>query len=258
MSRALDWTALRRRRLGTEIAIVLAVSLGASAVYSVVSLVAKLTKGTALADQSTTLNGALSDRQWLDVTYQLLAIFFDLAPVALALYLLAISGANPFRRVGLDFRQPLRDLGRGWLLVLVVGVPGIVLYAVWRLLGQSAAVIASPLDAQWYTVPILVLSALRAALQEEVIVVGYLFTRLRQLGWQKWWIIVAAAALRGSYHLYQGPGPFVGNFLMGVIFGWCYWRWGRVMPLVVAHWIMDIVSFVGFPLAVAWFPGLFG
>lgn len=258
MTRALDWGRLRRRRLSTEIAIVLGVSLGASAIYSVVSLLSKVTQETALADQTTTLNGTLSDRAWLDVTYQLLDVFFALVPVALVLYLLAISGGNPFRRIGLDFREPLRDLGRGWLLVLVVGVPGIALYVVWRLTGQSAAVVASPLDASWYTIPILVLSALRAALQEEVIVVGYLFTRLRQLGWAKWYIILAAAVLRGSYHLYQGPGPFVGNVAMGVIFGWCYWRWGRVMPLVVAHWIIDIVSFAGYPLALAWFPDLFG
>jgi membrane protease YdiL (CAAX protease family) len=258
MTRALEWARLRSRRLWTEIALVLGISLGASAVYSVVSLIAKVTKGTALADQTTTLNGALSDREWLDLTYQLLAVFFDLVPVALALYLLAISGGNPFRRIGLDLREPLRDLGRGSLLVLVVGVPGIALYVVWRLLGQSAAVLASPIDTHWYTIPVLVLAALRAALQEEVIVIGYLVTRLRQLGLPKWGIILGAAVLRGSYHLYQGPGPFVGNVAMGVIFGWCYWRWGRVMPLVIAHWIIDIVSFVGFPVALAWFPGLFG
>ena len=42
-----------------------------------------------------------------------------------------------------------------------------------------------------------------------------------------------------------------------VVFGWCYARWGRTMPLVIAHWIIDIVSFVGYPLAVGWWPGLF-
>ena len=258
MVSALEWPRLRARRLSTEIALVLGVSLGASAVYSVVSLLNKLTLETPLADQTATINGTLSEREWLDLTYQLLALFFDLVPVALAIYLLAISGGNPFRRVGFDLKRPASDLGRGWLLVLVIGVPGIVLYAVWRMLGYSAAVIPAPLDAHWYTVPILVLSALRAALQEEIIVVAYLFTRLRQLQWGKWRIILVAAVLRGSYHLYQGPGPFVGNVAMGVVFGWCYWRWGRVMPLVVAHWIIDIVSFVGYPVALALLPSLFG
>ena len=44
---------------------------------------------------------------------------------------------------------------------------------------------------------------------------------------------------------------------MGVVFGWCYRRWGRVMPLVIAHTLLDIVAFVGYPLAAALWPGLF-
>ncbi len=68
---------------------------------------------------------------------------------------------------------------------------------------------------------------------------------------------MVSAAIRGSYHLYQGFGGFVGNLVMGVIFGWLYKRFGRVMPLVVAHTILDIVSFVGYALAkpyLSWLP----
>ncbi len=123
--------------------------------------------------------------------------------------------------------------------------------------------VPTALDSYWWTVPVLLLVALRAALQEEVIVVGYLFTRLRELGWGHgrlgaWSIILSAAVLRGSYHLYQGYGPFLGNVAMGVVFGWCYVRFGRTAPLVVAHLILDVVSFVGYPVALALLPGLFG
>ena len=69
--------------------------------------------------------------------------------------------------------------------------------------------------------------------------------------------LLAAAVLRGSYHLYQGIGPFFGNVVMGVVFAWCFRRWGRVLPLVVAHTMIDIVSFVGYPLAAALWPGTF-
>ena len=54
--------------------------------------------------------------------------------------------------------------------------------------------------------------------------------------------------IRGSYHLYQGFGGFVGNLVMGIIFGWFYTRTKRVMPLVVAHTILDVVAFVGYAL----------
>ena len=83
-------------------------------------------------------------------------------------------------------------------------------------------------------------------------------TRLRQLGWGPWSIILSSAALRGAYHAYQGFGPIVGNFVMGIVFGWAYQRWGRVMPLVIAHTVLDVVAFVGYPLAASLWPGVFG
>lgn len=246
-----------KRRLWWELAIVLGLSLGASAVYALVSLLADLSSGKALAEQSATLNASQSPVPWLDVTYQLLGVFFDLFPVALAIYLLWQPTRSGFDRIGLTWRRPARDLGVGLLLAACIGVPGLGFYALGRVMGITVQVNASPLDPHWWTVPILVLSALRAALQEEVIVVGYLFTRLRRLEWGTWPTIIASAVLRGSYHLYQGIGPFFGNAAMGVVFGWVYAKWGRTAPLVVAHAVLDIVSFVGYPLAASLWPGVF-
>jgi membrane protease YdiL (CAAX protease family) len=247
----------QRARLWWEVAIVLGLSLGQSAVYSIVTIIDRSTQSTPLADQTAQVNPSQSSRQVFDFLYQFLDNAFPLFAVALVIFLLWQPQRSGFRRIGFDLSRPGRDLGGGLLLFLAIGVPGILFYALGRVLGLTVQVQASPLDTYWWTVPILVFAALRAGLQEEVIIVGYLFTRLRQLGWGTWTIIVAAALLRGSYHLYQGFGPFVGNAIMGVVFGWCYTRWGRVMPLVVAHVIIDIVSFVGYPLAVALFPHIF-
>ena len=247
-----------RPRLWWEIAIVLGLSLGQSAVYSILTIIQRLAAPTPLKNQSTQLNPSQSPTPWLDLTYQLLDIAFSLMAVALVIYLLWQPTRSGFRRIGLDWTRPWRDLGGGVVLFLVIGIPGLGLYAIGRAIGITVDVQASPLDTYWWTVPVLVLSAVRAALQEEVIMVGYLFTRLRQLGWNSWWIIIASALVRGSYHLYQGIGPFFGNAIMGVVFGWCYRRWGRTAPLVVAHSLLDIVSFVGYPLAAALFPGVFG
>lgn len=246
-----------RARLWWELAIVLALSVGRPALYSVLQLIQALTREVALGDQQTSLNPGANAQQFWDVLYQFLAIFFGLAPVALAIYLLWEPGLSGFRRIGLDFRRFGGDVGRGLLLVLVIGVPGLALYAGGRALGITVQVDAAPLDASWWTVPLLLLAALRAGLTEEVIFIGYLFDRLRQLGWNWWAIILSTAALRGAYHAYQGIGPIFGNFAMGLVFGWCYLRWKRVMPLVIAHIVIDIVAFVGYPLAAAWWPGVF-
>lgn len=246
-----------RRRLTWEIWIVLTVSVGQSALYSVLSLVRRLLAPVPLGSQQTQVNPSRDPQVLWDVVYQLLSIFFALSLVALVIYLLWEPGMSAFRRIGLDFSRFGRDVGRGILLAAVIGVPGLALYAAGRAMGVTVTVVASPLDAAWWTVPLLVLSALRAGLTEEVVFIGYLFDRLRRLGWGTWAIILSTAALRGAYHAYQGFGAIVGNFVMGLVFGWCYQRWGRVMPLVVAHTLLDIVAFVGYPLAAALWPGVF-
>ena len=94
----------------------------------------------------------------------------------------------------------------------------------------------------------LVLSAFQNAALEEVIMIGYLFARFRQLGWR---LAGDHGRQRGDprqYHLYQGFGGFVGNLIMGVIFGLVYLRWRRVAPLVVAHTLLDVAAFVGYAL----------
>ena len=237
------------RRLRAEVWIVLGLSLGQSAVYAVLSLVRKLSEGS-LRDATAGLNQSRNAIPWLDLIYQLAAIGFALVPVALALYLLSLDQGVPpvLQRLGLDRGQPWRDLGFGALLAAVIGLPGLVLYFAGRALGITADVVASPDQLYWWTVPVLILSAVQNAVLEEVIVVGYLMTRLRQFGWGVPAVIATSALLRGSYHLYQGFGPFLGNAVMGVVFGWWFHRTGRVMPLVVAHTILDIVAFVGYAL----------
>jgi membrane protease YdiL (CAAX protease family) len=240
-----------------EIVLVLALSVGRSALYSVLALIQALTKDEALGDQSTSLNPGANAQQFWDVLYQFLSQFFALAPIALALYFLWEPGRSAFRRIGLDFRHVGRDIGAGVLLVAVIGIPGLALYAVGRALGVTVHVDASPLDPSWWTIPLLVLAAVRAGLTEEVVFIGYLFDRLRRLGWSTWTIILSTAALRGAYHAYQGFGAIVGNIAMGIVFGWVYHRWGRVMPLVIAHALIDVIAFVGYPLAAGWWPSLF-
>ncbi|GIG64109.1 CPBP family intramembrane glutamic endopeptidase [Phytomonospora endophytica] len=238
-----------RRQRGTEVLLVLAISLGQSAVYSLVSIIAKLTAPGGLAQATSTLNGsAAPGRPWLDLTYQLLGIVFALVPAAFAVHLLARDGVSPWRTIGLDLRRPLFDLGSGVGLTALIGIPGLALYFVARELGLNTTVVAEALPGVWWAVPVLILAAVQNSLLEEVVVVGYLMTRLRQMRYGTVAVILSSATLRGAYHLYQGFGGFVGNFVMGLVFGYWYKRTGRIGGLVVAHALLDIVAFVGFAL----------
>lgn len=236
------------RRLTAEIWIVIGLSLGSSAVYAVLQLIDRLTREVSLGSQSTALNPTRNARGWLDLLYQLAGIGLALVPVALALFLLSSGGRSAVRRIGFDLTRPLRDLGVGVGLAALIGIPGLGLYYAGRAIGITVQIQASALDTYVWTVPILVLSALKNAVLEEVIVVGYLMTRLRELRWPTFGIIAASAVLRGTYHLYQGIGPFFGNVAMGVVFAEYFRRSKRVMPLVVAHTLIDVVAFVGYAL----------
>jgi uncharacterized protein len=245
---ALDRPQATRKQLHWEITLVLLLSLGSSAVYAVVSLIAKLTAGPPLSQQAAVLNRSQSPRVYLDLTYQLLGIFFALVPVLLVLYLLNRDRLDPARTLGIDFRKPGKDLGWGTALAAAIGLPGLLLVYVAAQLGLNAQIVPAALNPVWWAVPVLILSAAQNAILEEVIVVGYLVTRLRELGWRLGYVVAASAVLRGSYHLYQGFGAFVGNAVMGVVFSLFFLKKGRVMPLIVAHTLLDVAAFVGYTL----------
>jgi membrane protease YdiL (CAAX protease family) len=258
---ALEQTSLpplTRRLIGWEIVIVFALSLGASALFAVIDLIGSLTAGKALGKQHALLVGSLAPgRPWLDLALQLASLLAGLAPVALVIYLLAREGQTPSSALGLDAREPARDLTRGAALAALIGGSGLALYLVAYKLGIALNVVPENLPPVWWRIPVLVLQAAHDGLLEEIVVLGYLLRRLDQLGWAPARAIALSAVLRGSYHLYQGFGGFLGNAVMGVIFALLYRRWGRVTPLIIAHTLIDTGAFVGYAALhghVSWLP----
>jgi uncharacterized protein len=238
---------LPRASLRHEVLLVLGVSIGASAIWATLRIVERLTREEALAQQTAALNVSRTpDRPWLDLTWQLTGISLALVPVLLALYLLSRYPGDGARLIGLDLRRPRFDLASGAGLALLIGVPGLGLYLAAYQLGVSVQIAPANLAPVWWVVPVLILAAAQNALLEEVVGLGYLMTRLKQMGWHVAAAVGAHALLRGSYHLYQGLGGFIGNAIMGVVFALFYLRFKRVMPLVVAHTVLDVVAFVGY------------
>ncbi|HEY8451881.1 MAG: CPBP family intramembrane glutamic endopeptidase [Micromonosporaceae bacterium] len=247
-----------RRVLRTEVLIVLGLSIGASAIVATLRIIERLTRPERLADQTARLNVSdVPDRPWLDLAFQLTGIALGLVPVLLAIYLLNRVPGDGYRLIGLDLRRPRFDLASGAVLAAVVGLPGLGLYLVAYQAGLNARIAPANLPDVWWAVPVLVLAALQNSLVEEVVGVGYLLTRLQALGWRTPTMVAGHALLRGAYHLYQGFGGFIGNAAMGVLFALFFLRVRRVMPLVVAHTVLDVAAFVGYALLrdqVSWLP----
>lgn len=235
-----------RRTLTHEIWVVLALSLGASGLHSLISFLGSVTAPEALNKQTTSLvTDPAAGRIWLGLAWQLFWLASALVPVALVAHLMQRGGEGLRVTLGVDWRPRLKDFLRGAAVAAAIGIPGLCLYAAARSAGLNLNVAPSTLGDIWWRIPVLVGSAIQNAVVEEIIVVGYLLHRLDQLGWTPWKADLTSAVLRGSYHLYQGLGGFFGNVFMGLVFARLYRRWDRVMPLLLAHAIMDTVVFVG-------------
>jgi membrane protease YdiL (CAAX protease family) len=245
-----------RRLVGLEVLVVLTVTLGLSAVRSGLALLDAVMQPIPLNEQQVALNAPAAEVGLIDLALQLTRVLQLVGWGALGAYLLLRAGFA-MRDIGLDRRRPGRDaLGSAGLAALI-GVPGLGLYLFARAIGVSVTIAPTTLDDTWWRVPVLLASAAANSWAEEVVMVAYLITRLRQLGWSENRSLLVQALLRGGYHLYQGLGGFVGNIVMGLVFGRVWQRTNRLWMLVGAHALIDIVAFVGYAALsgrVGWLP----
>ena len=241
-----ELTDPQRRGLRIEIGVVLAVTFGLSAYVALLNLIEAVLLG--LAGQIVALNPRRSPFDLIDLGLNLAGVFQLLAWGFLGLYLLWRSGFGP-SDVGLGRPRLHPDALGGLGLAALIGLPGLALYQVARMLGMNAAVEPAELYDTWWRIPVLLLVAFANGWAEEVIVVGYLITRLRQLPVSPIVAVIASSVLRGVYHLYQGFGAGLGNLAMGLVFGYVWLRTGRLWPLIIAHTLIDAVAFVGYALA---------
>ena len=247
-----------RRLVGTEILVVLTVTLGLSALRSALSLLNALLQTTPLNEQQVALNAPRAEASLVDLAFQLTERAAAGRVGGAGGVPAAARRVRVARPSGWTRTRPGRDALGAIGLAALIGIPGLGLYLVAHALGVSVT------DRADHPLRHLVAHARAGgcrppanAWAEEVIMIGWLLTRLRQLGWSENRSLVAAAVLRGSYHLYQGLGGFVGNLVMGCVFGRVWQRQGRLWCLVGAHTLIDVVAFVGYGLlrgTVSWLP----
>lgn len=88
--------------------------------------------------------------------------------------------------------------------------------------------------------PVLIALTLINPLYDELFVVAYNLKALEGSG--PAFAITLSAMVRFICHLDQGPIAAVTILPLGLIFGWVYWRWKKLWPLVVAHGVMDFLG----------------
>ena len=226
------------RRIRQEIAIVLVVTFGLSGMRAALRLLSDLMQPVPLNQQQTTLAEHQSDTSWIDLAMQLCSSAMLFSWGFLALYLLRESIFSRWRP---------KAILEGAGLAALIGIPGLVFYLSAVHFGFSKQVVPSTLDDAWWEIIVLLIWSAANAFSEEIVVVMWLITRLQQLRIPPWALLLSAV-LRGSYHLYQGWSAGLGNIIMGLIFGAYYLKTRRVWPLILGHFLIDAVAFVGYSL----------
>lgn len=91
----------------------------------------------------------------------------------------------------------------------------------------------------YYVIWGLLISA-TTAVAEEVLMNGYLMTRLSQLGWSPTGALILAIVLRTSYHVYYGIG-FVATIPFTYFVTRSFQKRGRLTRPIVAHFLYDAI-----------------
>ena len=168
--------------------------------------------------------------------------------IAVILYVMYRVG-RPWSAFGIERFRLFYDTGLGVLLFfgtyLVLGQ----FYFIGELFAGSEEMerfstpdfaFPEPLAAADYVVLILV--SLSIGMSEEIAMRGYLLPTLERLLGSTAWSVFATSLLFASYHLYQGAGPAVWIFVLGLVFGCAFCWMRRLWPLVLAHAAMDVVD----------------
>ena len=165
--------------------------------------------------------------------------------VVLPLLLILKLTKEPWARFGIVRFSWLLDLGTAvviWLCALIAHD------ALRSILPRSLFAAAPVRDAiHWATqdglLRFLLLSAtcLCTAFAEELVMRGYLLTRLERLLRSTGLAILITAALFGSYHVYQGTIGLVGATAVGLVYGTAFCLQRRLWPVCIAHAMWNFI-----------------
>jgi membrane protease YdiL (CAAX protease family) len=164
--------------------------------------------------------------------------------VPLGLFLLARTGQSP-KMLGLGVPKFGRDIWPGLgLAAAAFGSEIVLIIPLAPLLAHSASLtnkVAVGHVPAYYVIWGISIS-LTTAITEEVLVNGYLMTRLEQLGWTPRSALILSLALRTSYHVYYGLG-----FILTIPFGYyvtrSFQKHKRLNRPIAAHFLFDSILF---------------
>lgn len=199
--------------------------------------------------------------QALDHTYIVVSVFAYLGCLALLWWLMRREGRRLRDLIGFD----REELGRDILVGLGVFV---LMAAVFWIAPALASVVSGGAEAYspgatsppvWVLLYTTVALPFTLAPAEEMVYRAYALPRLATLTGRTWLAVLLTAFAFGVEHLVIPPvgdaGSWVARFLtlfaVGLLLQILYLRLGRLVPLIVGHWLIVVAFLGGLPLILA-------
>jgi membrane protease YdiL (CAAX protease family) len=147
----------------------------------------------------------------------------------------------------LGSRISWKGTGAGVLLFVVTALAILFCIVLTNVIAPGARVpphVVNGVTVGRLTLPFILLFSLINPIYEEVLGTGYFIHSLQRHGMLP--AVVASALFRSFLHSYQGLDAVVIVLPIGLVFGFFYWRWRQLWPLIVAHVVFDIWPLLAF------------
>jgi membrane protease YdiL (CAAX protease family) len=95
------------------------------------------------------------------------------------------------------------------------------------------------LEANWISISLIIIIN---SIFEEFILIGYLFKRLEK--YHPVIIIGLSILIRESYHTYQGWMSLISILPTGLVFGFYYYKYKKLWPVIIAHGFSNLFVFL--------------
>lgn len=190
-------------------------------------------------------------REWGILSANLYIVPIDLITIAVVVWLLRREGSSLGAMLG-------RLRGKDVLLGVAIGVGLLVALFAGQFLGNLLMYGGPPPVGQswdpafrmplWYGLWCIAVMPITIALAEEVLYRGYLQPRWsdRIGGWPAMLLVsLFFGAQHIAFALSSPQAAFVrvlGTFLGGLLLAWLFRRTGRLWPLIIGHWLADVVG----------------
>lgn len=177
---------------------------------------------------------------FLQILQQLLVLF-------VFFYVLYRQGKG-FKHIGLSFVWS--DIFRGLALLLTaygfVFIVNIIISIFSFLSGDQLSKLPQNIDifSSGSISTLLILFLIVNSFFEELIVRAYLITEVEELTNSSILAVILCVVIQTSYHIYQGIIPLITIATIFLVFSIYYVRSKRIMPLVLAHTYLNLVSVI--------------